>query len=330
MSHLRARLATVLVALAPLLGPVASASADQVSNSATTPGTIEPVLTVDGWTANCVAGDGQTARYAAVLTDPPQRWKDVGIQPVAADMVQAWRGVAPEPVATRFDNCGTSPTALATRFFAKLVAYKASFEGRPGITAATKIDVVAQSYGTIVTRLCIKTVPGCAALIDDWVGVVPPSHGSTSPLFPVGRCYWLSYRFACEAADPGGPVQRASNSGDETPMGDTDPGGWIEYSTFRAGNDGVVYPAGSERLVGAANWRVTQPSGTLTTHGNVFGGGAQCTGSVTTYPLSTGIHESIAAELMDYTRHKDALLALPAPHSSDRNLSCANDPTGAP
>ena len=120
----------------------------------------------------------------------------------------------------------------------------------------TEVDVVGISAGSLVSRACIANAgrenpetatPGCAALVDDWVGVVPPSHGTTTP--GAAGCPW-SAPSLCPAITPFGDFQRKLNEryngivpdwmgfGDETPqVGDTTP---IEYTTFWAGNDGLI------------------------------------------------------------------------------------------
>jgi hypothetical protein len=306
----------VLAAVALTLAAAPIASADVVVPPAAK--TVEPILTLEGQSTTCTPGTGLNVGLKPIVTSPPPAWN---VPAVPASWVQAWTVSPAGGPYTGYDQCTISTDSAANRLYAKLVAFKAQLIAAGGTVG--KIDVASVSYGTTVSRYCIKLVAGCAALIDDWVGIVPPSHGSTS--FSSIDCNYVPYKPACQAAKVNGSIVTAMNAGDETPNGENDPGGWIEYTTIRATNDGVIYPAGSEKLSGAANWRIKAPSAD-TTHSNWGGPLPECEGS-TTYS-GRGAAEAIAAELLDYTNRSTYL---PTPTSAfDVDFACGTNLTLLP
>ncbi len=269
---------------------------------ASTAGTMEPVMTLAGADPYCSPDSSLSSGLAEVLTSsliaPGTDWYTKGARPLSTDMVSAW--VSPAQGGT-YDQCGKSANLLAQAFYQRLLSFRNTLQARYPAKNITKVDVVGVSYGTTISRLCIQTNPDCAALVDDWIGAVPPSHGTT--YFSGSNCYNLGpYKFECLAAQPNGQVVNDMNgvgkSGDETPYGEKDPGGWIEYTTLRAQNDGVIFPVGTEKLIGASNFQVIFPAGgSVSTHANWSGTGAGCAGSSAWN--QSGTTEAIAAELLD-------------------------------
>ncbi|MFT4035287.1 MAG: hypothetical protein QM679_06900 [Patulibacter sp.] len=303
------------------------------SAAAGTPDTREPILTLEGFQPTCSISSGLNTGLAEVMRDrgPAEPWHPAfvaaGARPLPASWIRGWRGSDKEGYGKGYDQCIVSPDMLARRLYAKLVAFRD--EIRAEDPTVDRIDVVGASYGSLISRLCITTVAGCAELIDDWVGIVPPSHGSTSW---ISNCWLNPYTYVCRAANPTGSVILRMNANDGgTPYG-SDQGGWIDYSTLRATEDGVIAPAGSERLPGAANWYVTIPASTtgrptVTTHANWSGvGNPDCGGSSRT--SQTGAGEALAAELADVTDRTAWNLA--TADSFDQPLPCGRnvlDPT---
>ena len=108
-------------------------------------------------------------------------------------------------------------------------------------TGAEQVDIVAHSMGSLVSRWCIRFVAGCGEMVDDWISVGGPNHGTI-------------YAFACNLPiDPACAEMRAGsrflerlNRGDETP-------GAVEYTTIRSRADWIVIPTSSVVLTGARN-----------------------------------------------------------------------------
>ncbi|MBO9532040.1 MAG: hypothetical protein J7513_03590 [Solirubrobacteraceae bacterium] len=309
---------TALAAAAALVALAAPSMA-----TASTANTMEPVMTLAGADPGCNPGSSLASGLSEVLTSsliaPGTDWYNKGARPLASDMVGAWRSPY---YGDTYDQCGHSANQLANAFYTRLLNFRNGLQAKYPTKNITKVDVVGVSYGTTISRLCIQKVPGCAALVDDWIGAVPPSHGSTG--FAGTDCNtWGPYKFECYAGVPGGQVVNDMNgvgtTNDETPYGEKDTGGWIEYTTLRAQNDGVIFPAGSERLVGASNFQVIFPAGgSVSTHANWSGTGAGCAGSSAW--TQSGTTEAIAAELLDVTDRSGRL----ASNASmfDAPLSC--------
>ncbi len=114
-------------------------------------------------------------------------------------------------------------------------------------TDAGKVDIVGHSQGGMMSRHYAKFLAGTGA-ISDLVGLVPPNHGTTTPLAPIvggsGECR------ACEQQVRGSRFLRRLNAGDETP-------GRIHYTVVTTQYDEVVTPYTSAYLDG----RPAEPDG---------------------------------------------------------------------
>ena len=105
-----------------------------------------------------------------------------------------------------------------------------------------KVDVVGHSQGSLEPRWAIKWWPDVRADVDDLVGLSSPNHG-----VPVANALCV---VACDAADcqfsVGSAFLRSLNAGDETPSA-------VDQTSVMSVNDGVVEPASTSELNGAAN-----------------------------------------------------------------------------
>lgn len=111
-------------------------------------------------------------------------------------------------------------------------------------TGAAKVDIVAMSMGGLNSRHYLKFLGG-AAVVDDWVSMAGPNHGTTtaSLLCPGGQSV------ACQEMKVGSPFLANLNAGDETP-------GSVTYGTFWSPCDSMINPDSSVSLAGATNTRV--------------------------------------------------------------------------
>jgi triacylglycerol lipase len=105
-----------------------------------------------------------------------------------------------------------------------------------------KVDVIGHSQGPLEPRWAIKWWPDVRADVDDLVGLSSPNHG-----VPAVNLLCL---IACDAADwqfsAGSAFLKALNAGDETP-------GTVDQTSVISASDGIVEPATTSSLVGAAN-----------------------------------------------------------------------------
>lgn len=273
-------------------------------------GTVEPVVVVPGYPGYCPSWlSPNTARLLGLqqlLEKPDPSWR-VGGNPagsivagVPANRIYTWaypeRGV---PANQQDDQCAAgSIRLLAKRFYNRLVALREQW----GYTG--KVDVLGLSLGAEITRYCVVDplghMPGCAGMIDDWVGIAPPSHGSY--LLNGSVCSVIGFVLApwslCGNLVPRSPFQRElATAPDETP-------GDGEFTTLYSGNDSVIVPGTSSALAGAANWRMrastTSPISRDPTHLTI-GDARSCPGSRDA-PASAVI-EWAAYELLDVTQH---------------------------
>ncbi|WP_307813458.1 triacylglycerol lipase [Streptomyces sp. N35] len=106
-------------------------------------------------------------------------------------------------------------------------------------TGADRVDIVAHSFGSLVTRWYIKHGGGLGE-VDDWVSLAGPNHGTST----AWACALWSQ--ACRDMTPGSYVQDGLAEGDETP-------GAVSYATFWSNCDEVINPDSSVPLTGAAN-----------------------------------------------------------------------------
>ncbi|MBO9532415.1 MAG: hypothetical protein J7513_05520 [Solirubrobacteraceae bacterium] len=264
LANLRRAAATAALVLS-VLAP-ASALADAPTNL-----TAEPLVIAPGFKGCGVAlqtSDGHSSSFNGMLNSAAQlaawHWKPVGTPAgvnnppaVPSSRVHVWRNDAGTPANQQYDQCQGMDT-LVTRFYNRLSALRTSW----GMGPNDKMDVVGISYGTVITRACIRNIngntPNCAAWIDDWIGLAGPAHGTavaTDANCAAGTLILIPYSICTKlypTADPANFINRL-NSVDETP-------GTGEFTTVWSANDGIVEPgaggAPSGPINGAANWQV--------------------------------------------------------------------------
>ncbi|MER6315113.1 triacylglycerol lipase [Streptomyces sp. NPDC001581] len=106
-------------------------------------------------------------------------------------------------------------------------------------TGAARVDVVAHSFGSLVSRWYVK-FGGGTATVDHWVSLAGPNRGTSTAW---ACALWDQ---ACRDMTPGSYVVKNLNGGDETP-------GAVKYATFWSPCDEVINPDDSVPLTGAAN-----------------------------------------------------------------------------
>lgn len=104
-------------------------------------------------------------------------------------------------------------------------------------TGAAKVDVVTFSMGGVSSRYFLRFLGG-AAVVDDWVSLGGPNHGTAW----AGECT----QTPCREMRPGGELLRRLNAGDETP-------GRVRYATWASPCDQIIRPPSSTFLRGARN-----------------------------------------------------------------------------
>ncbi|MFG2296966.1 esterase/lipase family protein [Streptomyces sp. NPDC048603] len=118
----------------------------------------------------------------------------------------------------------------------RLAAYVEDVRRRTG---AARVDVVAHSFGSLVTRWYVK-FGGGDRTVDRWVSLAGPNHGTSTAW---ACALWDQ---ACRDMTPNSYVQKNLAAGDETP-------GAVRYATFWSDCDEVINPDGSVPLAGALN-----------------------------------------------------------------------------
>ncbi|ATL25233.1 lipase family alpha/beta hydrolase [Streptomyces formicae] len=118
----------------------------------------------------------------------------------------------------------------------RLADYVAQVRARTG---ADRVDLVAHSFGSLVTRWYVK-FGGGAAEVDHWVSLAGPNHGTAT----AWACALWSQ--ACRDMTPGSYVVKKLAEGDETP-------GTVAYATWWSNCDEVINPDDSVPLGGARN-----------------------------------------------------------------------------
>ncbi|GAA2789025.1 esterase/lipase family protein [Saccharopolyspora taberi] len=107
-------------------------------------------------------------------------------------------------------------------------------------TGADKVDVVTHSMGGLSSRHWVKFLGG-ADVVDDWVSLGGPNHGTDSAL--------LCNAVPCQDMRPGSAFLNELNAGDETP-------GAVRYGAFWSSCDEAIRPPESAKLDGAENVEV--------------------------------------------------------------------------
>ncbi|MER5930732.1 triacylglycerol lipase [Streptomyces sp. NPDC002054] len=106
-------------------------------------------------------------------------------------------------------------------------------------TGAARVDLVAHSFGSLVSRWYVK-FGGGTATVGHWVSLAGPNHGTSTAW---ACALWDQ---ACRDMTPNSYVQKNLAAGDETP-------GAVKYATFWSNCDEVINPDGSVPLTGALN-----------------------------------------------------------------------------
>jgi triacylglycerol esterase/lipase EstA (alpha/beta hydrolase family) len=105
------------------------------------------------------------------------------------------------------------------------------------------VDIIGHSQGTIQPRWAIKWWPDLAGLVDDYVSLAGPHHGTVTT-------DWCSTSSGCLQAAwqlrQGSMLLGALNSGDETP-------GALSYTSIYTSDDLYVLPNATSRLEGGTN-----------------------------------------------------------------------------
>ncbi|MEV4949992.1 alpha/beta fold hydrolase [Streptomyces sp. NPDC053755] len=119
----------------------------------------------------------------------------------------------------------------------RLAAYVEDVKRRTG---ASRVDLVAHSFGSLVTRWYVKFDAAGPSSVAHWVSLAGPNHGTGTAW---ACALWDQ---ACRDMTPGSYVQKRLAEGDETP-------GPVRYATWWSNCDEVVAPDSSVPLTGAAN-----------------------------------------------------------------------------
>ncbi|MEE1816375.1 triacylglycerol lipase [Streptomyces sp. SP18ES09] len=119
-------------------------------------------------------------------------------------------------------------------------ALAAYVEGVRRQTGASRVDLVAHSFGSLVTRWYVKFDPAGQTSVAHWVSLAGPNHGTSTAW---ACALWDQ---ACRDMTPNSYVQRKLAEGDETP-------GAVRYATWWSNCDEVINPDDSVPLAGAAN-----------------------------------------------------------------------------
>ncbi|UUN31129.1 triacylglycerol lipase [Streptomyces sp. FIT100] len=106
-------------------------------------------------------------------------------------------------------------------------------------TGADRVDIVAHSFGSLVTRWYVK-FGGGTGTVAHWVSLGGPNHGTSVAW---ACALWDQ---ACRDMTPGSYVQTNLAAGDETP-------GAVGYATWWSNCDDMINPDSSVPLTGAAN-----------------------------------------------------------------------------
>ena len=238
----------------------------------------EPVVVIPGLGQNCVTSRVDAADnpvLAGAVAAGLQRAHaavGAGVEAVPESSVHGWR----------FSACWRRLSTLALQLDQFLAKTQAKHGGGP-------VDVVSFSFGGAIIRYCLASpygaTPNCRARVDDWVGIVNATNGTTKAdarscltagLVGLGSICWsLSYA---------GPDIKRMNRRDPSP-------GDVEYSSFWTPQDEFLYPTGTSVLDGARNVVLRSKFGRVTHTGTWLGG-----------PCTTTA-EWVGAELLDVAEH---------------------------
>jgi triacylglycerol lipase len=175
------------------------------STTPVTPVTHDPILFVHGYGRTADDWNFMIAQFKAA------GWTDAELYTISYGVLQSNVGIA--------DDIKTKVDAILAS------------------TAATKVDIVAHSMGSLSTRYYIRNLGGDTK-VDAWVSLGGPNHG-TSTANDCGLSPCLEMR-------PGSNFLAALNAGDETP-------GTVRYATWWTPADQTVLPTSSVLLTGASN-----------------------------------------------------------------------------
>ncbi len=265
--------------LRALLAALAVAVFAQPNAASARPGpAAEPVVVIPGLGQNCVSLRADSADNpvlaGAVAVGLANAHAAVGsaVEPVPAASVHGWR----------FSACWRRISTLAQQLDQYLAKIQAQHGGGP-------VDVVSFSFGGAIIRYCLANprgaTPLCRSRVDDWVGVVNATNGTTKAdakscltagLVGLGSICWsLSY---------GSVDIKRMNRRDPSP-------GDVEYSSFWTPQDEFLYPTGTSVLEGARNVVLRSKFGRVTHTGTWIGG-----------PCTTTA-DWVGAELLDVAPH---------------------------
>ncbi|MFJ2895016.1 esterase/lipase family protein [Streptomyces sp. NPDC087218] len=202
MSAVRRRLLPLLAALVALLVPAASAHAGPRAEARV------PVILVHGYNAD------------------PGVWGALRADLRAGGYTDA------ELFSWGYDTHRSVNETLAGRFAAYVEEVRRQ-------TGAARVDVVAHSFGSLVTRWYVK-YGGGTGTVAHWISLGGPNHGTSLAWV----CALLDQ--ACRDMTPGSYVQDRLAEGDETP-------GAVRYATWWSGCDEIIDPDSSVLLNGAVN-----------------------------------------------------------------------------
>ena len=160
------------------------------------------------------------------------------------DMTMSWNHLSPVlreqgycPWALDYGGRATGPVPESADEIAAFVdAVRAQ-------TGAAKVSIVGHSQGGMQGRY-VALLRGRADVLDDVVGIAPPSHGTTTPLAPHAGTF--ADCPACIDQMAGSPVMQELGAAGEAPPP-------VSYTVISTRYDQVVTPYRSQALAGATN-----------------------------------------------------------------------------
>ncbi|MFG2500943.1 esterase/lipase family protein [Streptomyces sp. NPDC048441] len=197
-----------IMAVAALLMPLTTAAAAHADTARSADTARTPVIFVHGYNA------------------------DPGVWGSLRDDFKASGYADTELFSWGYDTSQSVNEVLSGRFAAYVDEVRAQ-------TGAAKVDVVAHSFGGLVTRWYVKHGGGTAK-VAHWASLAGPNHGTGT----AWAC--AAWSQACRDMTPGSYVQDGLAEGDETP-------GDVAYATWWSSCDEVINPDDSVLLDGATN-----------------------------------------------------------------------------